>query len=174
MFNMRNYYMAIFVCILAACNNQQAGNAGSTADTGASTVTEMPAETVFDKLVGTWQNTGDKSFERWTKNDNGTYRTVVFEVKGSDTIFKENNTVYRENGNWISENKVSGQNDGKAVKFVESLLTPSSFQFSNPAHDFPTDIHYDIVDANTVNAYIVGPNDKGGKDTIPFNYIRVK
>ena len=171
---MQNGFIKIFIlaCTLGACNNQQ-GNTATTNDS-ASTVTEHPVETVFDKLVGTWQNTGDKSFERWTKNDNGSYHTVVYELKGSDTIYKEDNQVYQENGKWVSENKVSGQNDGKSVKFTESQMTTNSFQFSNPAHDFPTDIHYDIIDANTVNAYIVGPNNKGGKDTIPFNFTRVK
>jgi len=25
-----------------------------------------------------------------------------------------------------------------------------------------------------LNAFIIGPNNKGGKDTIPFNYTRIK
>jgi hypothetical protein len=172
---MQNGFTKIFIlaCTLGACNSQQGDNAATTNDS-ASTVTKHPVETVFDKLVGTWQNTGDKSFERWTKNENGSYRTVVYELKGSDTIYKEDNQVYQENGKWVSENKVSGQNDGRSVKFTESQMTTNSFQFSNPSHDFPTDIHYDIIDANTVNAYIAGPNNKGGKDTIPFNFTRVK
>ena len=169
----RFFTMLIAACMLAACNNQ-AETTSSPADSTANTITSAPAEVPFDKIIGTWQNTGDKSFERWTKNDNGSYRTVVFIVKGSDTAFREDNQVYQENGKWISENKVVGQNDGRSVKFTESLLSANSFQFSNPAHDFPTDIHYDIVDANTINAYIVGPNNKGGKDTIPFNFTRVK
>jgi len=54
------------------------------------------------------------------------------------------------------------------------FLNETIVQFSNPAHDFPTDINYTVADANTLRAFIVGPNNKGGKDTIPFNYIRVK
>ena len=165
--------ICILVFVVAACNNQQAENAGPVNDSS-STVTITPLENVFDKLLGTWQNTGDKSFERWTKNEDSSYHVVVFDVKGTDTTFKEDNKVYLDGGKWVSANKVSGQNDGKTIKFTESLITANSFQFSNPAHDFPTDIHYDIIDANTVNAYIVGPNSKGGKDTIPFNYTRVK
>lgn len=162
--------LLIVTCVLIACNDA----ADTKTTTDAAVTTPTTEATVFDKLLGTWQNTGDNSFERWTKNDNGTYRTLVFAVNGSDTAFKEDNQVYQENGKWVSENKVSGQNDGRSVKFTESLMTANSFQFSNPAHDFPTDIHYDIVDANTINAYIVGPNNKGGKDTIPFNFTRVK
>lgn len=158
--------------ITGACNNQESTTAETKKDS--STVTETPVAPVFDKLLGTWQNTGDQSYERWTRNQDGSYSTVVFKVNGKDTTFMESNSVYRENGKWTSENKASGQNDGKSVKFVEAAMTANTIHFSNPAHDFPTDIHYTIVDATTVNAYIVGPNNKGGKDTIPFNYTRVQ
>ena len=69
---------------------------------------------------------------------------------------------------------MKGQNEGKAVKFTSTFLNETSVQFSNPAYDFPTDINDTVTDANTIRAFIVGPNNKGGKDTIPFNYIRVK
>ncbi|HEX7846271.1 MAG TPA: hypothetical protein VF476_10770, partial [Chitinophagaceae bacterium] len=82
--------------------------------------------------------------------------------------------VYPENSNWVYENKVTNQNDGKAIKFTSTKMSDNSVQFSNPAHDFPTDINYTVADANTVNAFIIGPNSKGGKDTIPFNYTRHK
>ncbi|HYF30254.1 MAG TPA: hypothetical protein VD993_03950 [Chitinophagaceae bacterium] len=173
----QRYYLLTALIVLAVgiggCNNQQ-NNAATTTDSSGATVPTTSGEVIFDKLVGTWQNTGDKSFERWTRNSDGTYRTVVFKVNGSDTSYTEENSVYQENGKWVSENKVSGQNDGKSVKFTQSAMTTNTIQLSNPAHDFPTDIHYTVVDANTVNAYIVGPNSKGGKDTIPFNYTRVR
>jgi hypothetical protein len=69
---------------------------------------------------------------------------------------------------------VKSQNEGKAVKFTSTFLNETSVQFSNPVHDFPTDINYTVTDDNTLRAFIVGLNNKGGKDTIPFNYIRVK
>ena len=69
---------------------------------------------------------------------------------------------------------MKGQNDGKAIKFTSIILNEKTVQFSNPQHDFPTDINYTVADANTVNAFIIGPNNKGGKDTIPFNYTRLK
>lgn len=129
---------------------------------------------VFDKLTGVWQSKDGKNFERWTKNENGTYRSVVFSIKGTDTSWNEQANIYPENEKWIFENTVKGQNDGKAVKFVSSLLNEASVQFSNPAHDFPTDVNYTVVDKNTLRAFIAGPNNKGGKDTIPFNYTKMK
>jgi hypothetical protein len=135
----------------------------------------LPArQLVFDKLTGTWRTENGRSFERWTKNDDGTFRSVAFSVKGSDTSWNENAVIYPENDKWVFENTVRGQNDGKSVKFFSSFFNENSVQFSNPAHDFPTDINYTLKDKNTVKAFIVGPNKKGGKDTIPFNYTRVK
>ena len=88
-------------------------------------------------------------------------------------MWKESARIFPENNNWVFENKVQGQNDGKTTRFTSTLLNETSVQFSNPAHDFPTDINYTVADPNTINAFIIGPNNKGGKDTIPFNYTRV-
>lgn len=157
--------------ILAACNNEKANTeASTTKNTNVATVKQL----VFDKLAGTWQSEDGKSFERWTKKENGTFQSVAFSVKGSDTSWNEHANIYPENDKWIFENTVKGQNDDKAVKFTSSILNENSVQFSNPAHDFPTDVNYTVADANTVNAFIIGPNKNGGKDTIPFNYTRVK
>jgi hypothetical protein len=158
-----------------ACNNKNVSNA---ADTKSTSEKESPkasaAPAVFDLLIGTWKTSDGKLFERWTKNDNGTYTSVVFSLKGSDTSWKERVNIYPENDKWVYENIVADQNAGQSVKFTSIFLTSNSVQFSNPAHDFPTDINYTLPDVNTVNAFIVGPDNKGGKDTIPFNYTREK
>jgi hypothetical protein len=156
-------------CILS-CNNSS-----ESTDTATKEEKTVPPSTelVFDKLLGTWQSEDGKSFERWSKN-NDMYQTAGFSVKGSDTSWNEQGKVYPENGNWVFENTVNGQNQGKAVKFTSTILQANTVQFSNPAHDFPTDINYTIADPQTLNAFIIGPNNKGGKDTIPFNFTRLK
>lgn len=152
---------------ILACNNSE----NSTVKNETS---PLPAkELVFDKLTGTWKMDDGKGFERWTKKANGTYQSVAFSIKGNDTSWNEQASIYPENDQWVFENTVKGQNDGKAVKFISSLLDENRVQFSNPAHDFPTDINYTIIGTDAVRAFIVGPNNKGGKDTILFNYIRV-
>jgi hypothetical protein len=166
---MAAFFMAFSI---TACNDQTNNKKETTAATESTPSPVM--ELVFDKLTGTWQSEDGKSFERWAKNDNGTFRSVAFSIKGRDTSWNEQALIYPEKDNWIFENTVKGQNDGKAVKFTSTLFTATSVQFSNPAHDFPTDINYTVPDANTVNAFIIGPNRNGGKDTIPFNYIRVR
>ncbi len=155
-------------CILS-CNNSTTEKAEEAHEKTPPATKEL----VFDRLLGTWQAEDGKSFERWTKND-GSYQTAGFSVKGEDTSWNEQGKVYAENGNWVFENTVTGQNDGKAVRFTSTILNGYTVQFSNPAHDFPTDINYTIADPSTLNAFIAGPNNKGGKDTIPFHFSRVK
>jgi hypothetical protein len=131
-------------------------------------------ELVFDKFIGTWQIPAVNGFERWTKNEDGSFTTTGFNINGNDTSWNENGRVYTEAGKWVFENTIKNQNDGRAVKFICSQLTDSTVQFSNPAHDFPTDINYSFVDNNRLHAFICGPNDKGGKDTMHFEFTKVK
>lgn len=128
---------------------------------------------LFDRLIGLWKNEDEKSFERWTKNADGSYLSVGFQAKNADTVFTEHVYVHRENDQWISENTVSGQNEGKAIKFTVVKLSQDIAHFSNPTHDFPTDIYYHLADDNILRAFIAGPNPSGNRDTIPFNFMRV-
>lgn len=161
--------------MLTACNNEK----DKTSEAGKN---ETPAASapatgtlVFDKLVGTWKREdSEEVFERWTKKDDGTFTSTGFTVNNKDTSWNEFVNIYKEGSNWIFETSVKGQNNGKPVKFTSSSISDNNVVFSNPAHDFPTDISYTVADANTVNAFIVGPNQKGGKDTIPFNYRRAQ
>lgn len=134
--------------------------------------TPSSQQNIFDRLIGTWQSKNGKNFERWTKNTDGTYRSDVYSLRNGDTLWKEQAQIYLSNKSWVFENQVKGQNEGKSVKFSSTMLTDDQVIFSNPAHDFPTDISYSVKDINTLNAYIAGPNTKGGRDTIPFYYKR--
>lgn len=167
------FIVLILLLSFSACNNES-GSHATDPTSKADSLTKPAPSTVLDLLIGTWQSDDGNSFERWRKNEDGSFRSVAFSVKGTDTSWNEQASIYPENDKWVFENTVKGQNDGKAVKFVSTLLTEKTVQFSNPAHDFPTDINYTVPDANTVNAFIVGPNNKGGRDTIPFNYTRKK
>lgn len=168
-------FSIVFACITMLitqtfCNNQtEVAGKSETSDT---TIAPVPPA-VFEKLVGTWQNEDGKTFERWTKNSQGGYQSVVFSIKGSDTSWNERADIYQSGGAWVFENTVSGQNDGKAVKFTSTFVNNNSVQFSNPDHDFPNDINYTLRDASTLNAFIIGKNKNGGLDTIPFNSKRI-
>lgn len=161
----------LLIINLVACNDT-----GSTAEktTEAITAGNKTKELVFDKLIGLWKSEDGRSFEQWDKKADDSYQSRVYSIKGADTSWNEQAKIYPENDNWIFENTVKDQNDGNAVKFTSTILNEKTVQFSNPHHDFPADINYTVRDANTLNAFIIGSNNKGGKDTIRFNYTRIK
>lgn len=170
----------LFIIISSATLSPMSCNSENKPAEPVVTAVEQPASTeikgipVLDKLVGTWQSKNGKNFETWTKAGNGNYAAAAYSVRGKDTSWNEQASIYPKDNNWVFENTVRGQNDGKTITFTSSLINENSIQFSNPEHDFPTDVNYTIADENTLHAFIIGPNSKGGKDTIPFNYTRVK
>lgn len=164
----KNLLIATVLATLAACGSGEQKNEQPVVQP------EPRKSFVLDKLVGTWQLEDGKSFERWTKENDGKYRSLVYALRGTDTIINEKAVIYKEGDAWVFENWVNGQNNDKPVKFTSSLLNDHAIRFSNPEHDFPNQIHYGISDDNVLNAFITGHNEKGGIDTIPFNYKRVK
>lgn len=166
--------ISILSLFLSNCNNQTASTTDTNADSASAAEKLTPPPPVFEKLLGLWQSNNGKNFERWKKNDDGTYQSDVYSINGTDTSWKEQAHIYPDNTGWIFENTVKDQNEGKAVKFKSVILTERTVQFSNPAHDFPTDINYTVPDQNTLTAFIIGPNGKGGRDTIPFNSTRMQ
>lgn len=129
---------------------------------------------VFDLLVGTWKNDDGKNFEEWKMVENGNYQFSVYSLKDTGTLVKEEAIVYRQNDQWIFNTLINMRNKGEALKFTSILVTENNVQFINPEHDLPTDINYILPNINSISTFIIGPNRNGGKDTIPFNYIRVK
>lgn len=124
---------------------------------------------VFEKLVGTWKRDDVNEFERWTRNNDGTYTSVMFSLNKADTVFSEIVKIYASEPNqWIFEVSAAGQNNGVPVKFHSTLLNPTQVTFENTTHDFPNFIHYSMVGTLKLQAFIAG---KG--DTVRFNFTRL-
>lgn len=161
---------AAIVAVVFACETKEVNAESVTHENH----TEAEKPFVLDQLIGTWKSEDGKSFERWKKNGDGSYRSEVYILRGKDTVFTENAAVYQEGGKWIFENAVAGENEGKTVRFTAVIRDEKRIQFSNPLHDFPNEINYTLRDNHTLNAFIVGNNETGGLDTIPFNYSRLR
>ncbi len=166
--NIKSILLFYALGLLTACDNNMSN---TTSEKVAKEKIEKGI--MFDRLVGVWKNEDGKSYERWIKNADGSYLSEGFQVKDGDTVYAERVYVYQENSHWFSENTVPTQNEGKAVKFKVTQLSQDEVHFNNPAHDFPTDIHYHLTGKNTIYAFIAGPNLSGSRDTISFNFIRV-
>lgn len=155
--------------ILSACGNKEASTKTE------NSLAENPRqEILFERLIGVWKSENGKSYERWTKNADGSYFSLGFMLNGTDTIITESVYIHSEDGQWVSENSVPEQNEGKAIQFKVTTLTADEAHFSNPAHDFPTDIHYHLQDERRLMAYIAGPGQGVSQDTIRFSFERME
>jgi hypothetical protein len=123
---------------------------------------------IFNKLLGTWKLSSDAEFERFTKNDDGTFSSRVFTFAGKDTNVTEDVTIYLENTKWNFKTLVKGQNKGKSVVFTATVFNDSVVQFENREHDFPRIINYSLITPTQMRAFIAGG------DTIYFYYSKVE
>lgn len=126
-------------------------------------------ELIFDKLIGVWEIKNEQTYERWGKNPDGNYTSVMFKCQAADTNFSEKVKVFKDGNNWIFETLVKGQNGGQAVKFTSTQLSNTEVTFENKDHDFPKIIHYSIESATLLRAFIAG-----GADTVHFIFSRRK
>jgi hypothetical protein len=124
---------------------------------------------LFDSLVGTWKLEDDSQYERWTKNEDGSYLATGFTTIGTDTLISEKVKIYKKGSEWCFETLVSGQNDETSVVFTSAILNDTVVQFENKKHDFPNIINYRLLYQNSLRAFIAGK-----ADTIYFNYSRVR
>lgn len=125
------------------------------------------SELVFEKLLGTWKLNEEPQFEKWTKNNDGSYSSHVFSVSGKDTTTMEKVSIFQEADKWHFKTLVKDQNKGKTITFTSTKVSDVLVQFENPAHDFPRIIHYRLISQNNLQAFIAGT-----KDTIYFNFTR--
>ena len=128
---------------------------------------------LFEKFVGNWENKTFGIFEKWEKINNDQFAALAFSVQGQDTIVQETVNIYKEADKWIYEVTVKGQNNGKAVKFTADNYSENQINFSNPSHDFPTDINYSFEE-NTMKAFIAGPEKNGEIKKIPIIFERLE
>jgi hypothetical protein len=128
---------------------------------------------VLNNLLGTWKLDDHVHVEIWDKIGKDKYRSRVFAVKNLDSTLEETAKVYLNNHAWIFETQVIDQNDGEKVQFKSNKITSNEIHFSNPGHDFPTDICYHLRSKSVLSAWIVGKNKRKENDTIFFNYQRI-
>jgi hypothetical protein len=123
---------------------------------------------VFDRLIGTWRLAEEEQFERWIRNEDGSFSSRMYSVTGNDTTILEEVNVVKDGDKWNFITLVKGQNKGKAVTFTSTILQDTIVQFENPSHDFPRIINYRIESDHNMQAFIAGTSD-----TIYFNFSKV-
>jgi hypothetical protein len=126
-------------------------------------------------LKGTWamQTKRGTFCEEW-KSVNDTLLTGrSYRTSGSDTIIMERLQLSLRGADVYYTPTVATQNGGKPVPFKLIEAKNDQFIFSNPDHDFPQQIAYELVTKDSLHAWIGGKNN--GKDMKrDFYYKRVQ
>jgi hypothetical protein len=135
-------------------------------------------ETGFEKLYileGTWKTETRRGviYEEWKKESATLMKGKSYKLKDADTLLLENISL-RRNGKDVFYIPVTiNQNNQKPVKFKMASSVNNKFVFENPAHDYPKRIVYEIVNADSVHAFIDDGNNASGK-RMHFYYSRIK
>lgn len=122
----------------------------------------------FKWLNGSWKMITKRGMivESWvTINDSSMQGKSVFVKNETDSTVLENIMLtYRDNKYYYIPT-AKGQNDNKPVSFEITFFNEKGFVAENPEHDFPKRITYQLINTDSIHAFIDGgaamPEKKG-------------
>lgn len=112
-------------------------------------------------LIGRWENNtpqGNLS-ETWMRKNDSVYTGTTHFVMNNDTLFTESIELTERNGKLVYNAKVSTQNNGQPVPFTATQISDKLIEFVNPTHDYPNNITYKRISADSVVAVLSGIED---------------
>ncbi|MGB3006492.1 MAG: DUF6265 family protein [Chitinophagaceae bacterium] len=129
----------------------------------------------FEWLSGTWKmklKNGGAIIENWITGNDSTIsgESINFSVTGSSKVLEKLQLAFRNN-EYYYISKVAGQNNNQPITFKITSYSEKGFVAENPEHDFPKRITYQLVNKDSVHAFI----DDGAEETKRvqhFYYIR--
>lgn len=131
----------------------------------------------FDWLKGTWQmkkKNGSIIRENWEQLNDSTMsgKSSYVSSSGQETISETLSIIFRNNEyHYVSI--VKGQNNNQAVAFRITTFSGKGFIAENPEHDFPKRITYELVNQDSIHAFIDGGPSMPDKKS-DFYYARQK
>lgn len=129
----------------------------------------------FHKLEGTWISTDPtgKFVEQWTGINDSLMKGTSYMIIKGDTVFSEDLQLRLQNDSVYYIPMVSGENEGKAIRFTILTKKPDSWIFENPMHDFPQQIIYKFKEKDSLIATVQG-KDNGQFRKLEFRMKRSK
>ncbi len=126
-------------------------------------------------LQGTWkmQTKRGAICEEWKVVNKDYLQSKGYYVKGADTIVNETVALQNKADGIFYTSTVSNQNDRKPIAFKLTSSASGKFVFENPEHDFPKRIVYELINKDSLHAFIDDGNEASNKRS-HFYYSRVK
>lgn len=119
---------------------------------------EEPKLSAFESLIGKWENRSPEGVfvEQWFRESDSIFRGTGAFIVGADTSFSEQLAIISKGDSVYYETIVSGQNEGKPVRFKLTEQKDNVFQFENRSHDFPQKIRYTMKEKDQLTAEVSG------------------
>lgn len=118
-------------------------------------------------IIGTWQRTntkpGQTAYEKWEKTSKGEFRGMGVTLEGKDTVFVEKLKIMAKDNELFYVADVAHNKAPVYFKFTK--LGATGFVSSNPAHDFPKEISYQLA-GEKLQAKISGDGKAIGFDFV--------
>jgi Domain of unknown function (DUF6265) len=126
-------------------------------------------------LEGVWRMQTKKGaiHEVWRKVNKNYLRSTGFFVKDKDTVVTERVALQNLSDDIYYTSAVEEQNNKRPVSFTLTSGKGGVFIFENPKHDFPKRIVYELVNNDSLHAWIDGGAADAGKRS-DFYYSRIK
>lgn len=133
----------------------------------------------LEQLCGHWRTGVEQGFtveERWQIVAGGLAgESVIIDLEGIERRTERFAIDVHEQGSTYRA-KPSGAASETPFEQVEAHATASGgwlWAWTNPAHDSPRRIEYELDDATHLRARIVGPPQPGGADSMEWTFERV-
>ena len=130
----------------------------------------------FNWLTGTWTMKMKKGtiMESWQAHNDSTLlgESLMISLTGQSNVL-ENLKLSYQSGTYYYVSKVKGQNNGQEVKFTITSFSENGFVAENPYHDFPKRITYELINKDSIHAFIDGGVSMPAKRS-DFYYSRHK
>lgn len=131
----------------------------------------------FEWLKGSWimkKKNGGAIMENWQQLNDSTLagESLNFSVTGMSSVV-ENMQITLRNNRYSFVSIVTGQNNNQPVSFNITSYSDTGFTAENPGHDFPKRIVYQLINKDSIHAFIDGGLQIPDKK-INFYYSRYK
>lgn len=135
-------------------------------------------ETSFEKLYileGSWKTETRRGtiYEEWKKQSATLMKGRSYKLKDADTLVLENISLVQDGKDIFYIPVTSNQNNQQPVKFRMASSGNNKFVFENAVHDYPKRIIYEILNSDSVHAFIDDGTDASDKRR-HFYYSRIK
>ncbi len=114
-------------------------------------------------LIESWKTSAENKMEGSSK---------LFYKTGQERVMENLELVF-ENGKYYYISKVNNQNNNEPVWFTITSHSEKGFVAENPEHDFPKRITYELVNEDSIHAWIDGGPSMTDKKS-DFYYSRIK